>query len=167
MIYGCLVPPKHSAQVSLGNGVTATLTGTPLFGFHSDWSREFAISDGAQSHSVDLFEDTGWWRGSNLYFYPPSTYALNGNPADFEVFTVDPLSFPERAAMPDGVFRDDTAAALGKLATYDGYPASRYHAGMFYVGRFVEKHRVPELRERTDLGAITFLTHLEQAELAP
>ncbi len=46
----------------------------------------------------------------------------------------------------------------------NGYPASRYYDGLFYMGRFVEAGRVPELRDTRAETPIVFQTYEQQAE---
>jgi len=59
----------------------------------------------------------------------------------------------------------DTASDLSADSPeLNGYPPSRYYAGMFYIGRFVEAGRVPELRETRAETPIVFQTYEQQAE---
>ena len=60
---------EHEAEARLAGNTTATMSVSAMFGIHSDWHRSFTIGDGQTAESIDLFEDTGWCRGSHLYLH--------------------------------------------------------------------------------------------------
>lgn len=137
---------------------------TPMFGIHSDWNRKFAINDGDTAASIDLFEDTGWWRGSHLYLVSSGTYVVHEGQNGCFGFTLDPVSFDARASISCAKMADTAIRLSADSPELNGYPASRYYDGLFYMGRFVEAGRVPELRDTRAETPIVFQTYEQQAE---
>ncbi|MEO0487346.1 MAG: hypothetical protein AAF092_15680 [Pseudomonadota bacterium] len=141
-------------------GGTVTLTVTPLFGLHSDWERSLRVtnSDGRMVEEA-LFEDRGWWRGSHLYWHGSGVYVLHEGQLGCTGLRIDPPAIGVRvnalcAKAPVGVSERPAAR---------GYPASRFYAELYYVGRFVERHMVPELRDEAG-EVVVFQSYEEAAE---
>ncbi len=156
--------PDYEAEATLDGNATATMSVASMFGIHSDWHRTFTISDGQSSASLDLPEDTGWWRGSHLYLHGSGTYVVHEGQAGCFGFTVKPASFDFRTPISCAKMRDTAEGLSAGKTESSGYPASRYYVGLFYVGRFVEADHIPELRGRRAETPIVFQSHAQQVE---
>ncbi|MDT0681141.1 hypothetical protein RM543_00470 [Roseicyclus sp. F158] len=155
---------RYNAVVNLPGGAIARMTVTPLFGFHSDWARVFTVDDDDTAASIDLYKDTGWWRGSHLYLHSSGTYVVHEGQMGCFGFTLEPVSF-EVATSISCVKMADTAIRLpADSPELNGYPASKYYVGLFYVGRFVEASRIPELLGARAKTPVVFQTYEQQAE---
>lgn len=155
---------RYNAVANLPGGVIARMSVTPLFGFHSDWDREFTVRDGDTVASIDLFEDTGWWRGSHLYLHSSGTYVIHEGQNGCFGFTLEPVSFEVHTSISCVKTADMAIRVSEDNPELNGYPASRYYVGLFYVGRFVEAGRVPGLRDARAETPIVFQTYEQQAE---
>ncbi|UWR66155.1 hypothetical protein K4L02_08015 [Phaeobacter inhibens] len=155
----------NTAVANLPGRTTLTMTVTPMFGFHSDWNRELIINDGDTTVSIDLFEDTGWWRGSHVYLHTSGAYVVHEGQNGCFGFTLDPASFDVRTSISCVKATDVASRLSAEGSEFRGFPASKYYSGLFYVGRFVEAGRVPELRKAQSENPIIFQTHEHQAEL--
>jgi hypothetical protein len=91
--------PTVVALADLGRGQTITMIGQPLFGWQSDWSRKLVLSDGPNSLTLVLFEDTGWWSGSALYRDSRGEFQLDDG-MDYVTFTLCPLQFTKNGQPP-------------------------------------------------------------------
>ncbi|NBZ89268.1 hypothetical protein [Stagnihabitans tardus] len=137
--------PTVTSEADLGDGKTVVLRGQPLFGWHSDWSRQLVISDGWSSETVKLFEDTGWWRGSALYRDAEGGYLLDDG-IDYVVFALCPPRFidpPSRQGNPGAASEPAPEAGCHPGPLEAEAPASRYHdqgEGLRFLGIFVETH---------------------------
>ncbi|WP_143152638.1 hypothetical protein [Marivita hallyeonensis] len=132
-----------------------------MFGLHSDWHRTFTISDGANTSSIELFPDTGWWRGSHLFLHGSGTYVLHEGQLGCTRFALEPLTFdpPERILCAKTSQSDtDVEAAQDRL---NGYPKSRFYEGLYYIGRFIEAHASGS--DNTD-APLVFQTHEHHPE---
>jgi hypothetical protein len=130
----------------------------PMFSFHSDLHRRLSIETADQHISADLLEDTGWWRGSNLYRHESGAYVLHEGQAGCLVFTISPVAVLSRAGIPcEKQAPLLTLSDTGSNANLTGSPASRFYPDFSYIGSFLE----------TTGGetAIKFLNHDEQPEV--
>ena len=155
---------EYVAIANLHGSATVSMSVTPMFGMHSDWNREFTINDGDTAASVDLFEDTGWWRGSHLYLHSSGTYVVHEGQNGCFGFTLDPVSLDARTSISCAKMADTAIRLSADSPELNGYPASRYYVGVFYIGRFVEAGRVPELRDTRAETPIVFQTYEQQTE---
>lgn len=85
--------PRYSASAFLENGVTVTMTLSPMFSLQSDWHRKLTVSYNGETIETELASDTGWWRGSNLYRHTSGSYILNEGQAGCTIFSTTPLAF--------------------------------------------------------------------------
>lgn len=155
---------EYSAVADLPGSATARMSVTPLFSLQSDWNRALTVSDGETTASIDLFEDTGWWRGSHLYLHASGAYVLHEGQNGCRSFTLDPVSFAHRASISCAKMADTDTQLPAGSPQLNGYPASKYYAEMFYVGRFVEAQDVPESRDEREETPILFQTFEQKAE---
>ena len=155
---------EYISIANLHGSATVSMTVTPMFGIHSDWNRALTVSDGDTTASIDLFEDTGWWRGSHLYLHSSGTYVVHEGQDGCFGFTLEPVSFDVRTSISCAKMTKRAAQLSADSPELNGYPASNYYFGLFYVGRFVEAGRVPELRDTRAETPIVFQTYEQQAE---
>lgn len=85
--------PRYSASAFLENGVTVTMTLSPMLSLQSDWHRKLTVSYNGETIETELASDTGWWRGSNLYRHTSGPYILNEGQAGCTIFSTTPLAF--------------------------------------------------------------------------
>lgn len=156
--------PDYEARTVLAGNATATLSVSALFGIHSDWRRSFTISDDGKSVSLDLFEDTGWWRGSHLYLHSSGAYVVHEGQLGCFGFSVKPLSFDVSAPVSCVKIPEAAARFASQNAELQGYPSSKFYPGLYYIGRFIEVRAVPELRETRRETAIVFQSFDAQSE---
>lgn len=96
---------------------------------HSDWQREIVVLYKGERIAMRLFEDTGWWRGSNLYQHVSGTYILHEGQSGCISFTIEPLMFvdtPESACIKTLVSVPDSSNH-----------SSLYYQNMLYLGHFL------------------------------
>lgn len=155
---------EYISVANLHGSATVSMSVTPMFGIHSDWDRALTISDGDTTASIDLFEDTGWWRGSHIYLHSSGTFVVHEGQIGCFGFTLEPVSFGARTSISCAKMADTAARLSADSPELNGYPASRYYVGLFYVGRFVEAGRVPELLDMRAKTPIVFQTYEQQAE---
>lgn len=155
---------EYISVAKLHGSATVSMSVTPMFGIHSDWNRALTISDGDTTASIDLFEDTGWWRGSHLYLHSSGAYVVHEEQVGCFEFTLKPVSFDARTSMSFAKMADAAIRLSAGSHELNGYPASRHYVGLFYIGRFVEAGRVPELRDTRTETPIVFQTYEQQAE---
>lgn len=124
-------PRARHTTATLPGDVTLTMTIRPLWGWHADWSRSLTVAtpDGTSTHP--LLDDTGWWRGSNLYRHTSGAHVLHEGQAGCIILTADPA-----AARP--LVSCDKTAIPDDAAPVSGYPPSRFYADLAYIGQFVE-----------------------------
>ncbi len=82
-----------------------------------------------------LFEDTGWWRGSNLYIHTSGAYIIHDGQSGCVAFTTGPTEF---VSVPSG------ACTKRSLVGDDAEQASRFYPDLKYLGQFKETYRDPE-----------------------
>ena len=155
---------EYISVANLHGSATVSISVTPMFGIHSDWNRALTVNDGTTTASIDLLGDTGWWRGSHLYLHSSGTYVVHEGQNGCFGFTLEPVSFDARISISCAKMADTVAQLSADSPELNGYPASRYYAGLFYVGRFVEAGLVPELRATRAETPIVFQTYEQQAE---
>ncbi|WP_282091179.1 hypothetical protein [Epibacterium ulvae] len=156
---------SYKATAQLTQQANATLLVQPMFGFHSDWQRTFIVNDGQSTKSIQLFEDTGWWSGSNLYLHTSGTYVVHEGQNGCFGFALNPLTYDIRASISCEKRPELTADASKAVSRLDGYPASPYYEGLFYIGRFVETNRVGASQEDQPRSKpVIFQTFIEHSE---
>ena len=139
----------YEATAILPENVTVTYSVRSMFGFHSDWTRQVRIANDGEEIQQELFEDTGWWRGSHLYRHASGIYVIHEGQAGCFGFTVEPLSFNVLA-------RISCEKREGIPQDADG--ASQYYADLVYLGAFIETPN------STDGSPISFLSADERPE---
>lgn len=122
-------PRSYQATAILQEGLNITYSVRPMFGFHSDWTRVVSVKQGATEIQQELFEDTGWWRGSHLYLHKSGAYVIHEGQAGCFGFEVEPLSFDVRE-------RISCEKNMANQQREDG--ASLYYSDLIYLGVFVE-----------------------------
>ncbi len=133
------------AEVEVEKGVTIALTLRPMIGLHGDWSRELSIQTPDGTLRRDLFEDTGWWRGSNLYRHTSGIYVLHEGQSGCVLFRVSPPEFVTDPAIScDKVDQADQKGAVRADALTQGVPASMFYRDFHYIGRFAQTPGGPE-----------------------
>lgn len=155
---------EYISVANLQGSATVSMSVTPMFGFHSDWNRAFTVNNGDTTASIDLSEDTGWWRGSHLYLHTSGSYVVHEGQNGCFGFTLEPVSFDVPTTISCAKMADTAIGLSANSPELSGYPASRYYDGLFYIGRFVEAARAPELRDTRDETPIVFQTYEQQAE---
>ncbi len=139
-------PFAQRASVELPGDITITMSVRPLIGLHSDWFRTLSVDTPDGSFSERLFEDTGWWRGSNLYVLPSGIYVLPSgiyvlHEGQAGCFALDVLS-PTPGLSTDADCANATPLSGNRGPAPDGtwpdFPPSVFHQGLRYVGQFVE-----------------------------
>jgi hypothetical protein len=155
-VAGCK-PETHHAQIDFEGGASVALIVSPMFSLQSDWQRKLLIEALSGSLEIDLHEDTGWWRGSNLYHHSSGVYVLHEGQAGCVLFRVSPPALVRDAEIScdktDHTTDDDTVQVGNSLA---GFPASKFYSDFQYIGTFMETPQGPE--------AISFFGADEQAE---
>lgn len=153
LLGGCYDESFVSADIL--DGVTVTMAVQPIFSLQSDWTRRLTVKDGEASVTVELFEDTGWWRGSNLYVTLSGDFVLDEGQTGCFVFHRAPLEYmPRQDCKNYGHVR---SAPPNPIELAEVFPLSHFWAGLFYVGAFVE---VPGAE-----GPVQFRGFRERAEV--
>jgi hypothetical protein len=155
-VVGC-IPETHHAQIDVEGGASVAIIVSPMFSLQSDWQRKLLIEAPTGSLETDLFEDTGWWRGSNLYRHSSGVYVLHEGQAGCVLFRVSPPALARDTEIScdktDYTTDDDPVQVGNSLA---GFPASKFYSDFQYIGTFME---TPQGQE-----AISFFGADEQAE---
>lgn len=128
-------PRSYQATAIPQEGLRITYSVRPMFGFHSDWRRTVSVKHGATEIEQDLFEDTGWWRGSHLYLHKSGAYVIHEGQNGCFGFEVEPLSFDVQAQI-------SCEKNMTTRQREDG--ASRYYRDLIYLGAFIETPNSPE-----------------------
>jgi hypothetical protein len=136
IVAGACYPRSYDATTIPQEGLRVTYTVVPMFGFHSDWTRAVSVNYGVNEIQQDLFEDTGWWRGSNLYRYKSGIYVIDEGQAGCFGFMVEPLSFDVQENI-----------------------SCKQNADFTYLGAFVETPNAP------DGAKISFVSADEEPEV--
>lgn len=142
-------PRSYQATATPQEGLNITYSVRPMFEFHSDWTRAVSVKYGATEIQQDLFEDTGWWRGSNLYRHKSGVYVIHEGQNGCFGFRVEPLSFD----VQERISCEKTASTQQQESG-----ASRYYSDLFYLGAFIETPTSP------DGAPITFISASEKPE---
>lgn len=133
----CSCSPEYVSEAVLTHG-SASMKVRPMIGIHSDWHREFVIGNGTSSKSRNLFDDSGWWRGSHLYLHRSGTYVVHEGQAGCFRFALETLSFDVGQNISCVKVRTPASQVPGDKMEIRGYPASKFYKGFYYVGRFFE-----------------------------
>ena len=150
-------PFGSKATADLPGQISVTMVVRPMAGWHGDWHRTLAMATPDGTTTQQLFEDTGWWRGSNLYVHASGLYVLHEGQAGCIVL---PMQAPTGDAEPD--ISCDKASPAPVTQTLEvqpgspGFPLSRFYRDLFYIGHFAE---TPDAEE-----AITFIPVDQQSE---
>jgi len=147
----------HRAQIDLGDEVLVSLTVSPMSSLQSDWHRKLAIETPAGTWEGSLAEDTGWWRGSNLYRHSSGVYVLHEGQGGCVLFRTEPPGLVSDPAISCN--KTDLTVegnALSVVVSPGGFPASRFYADLQYIGQFVETPLRP--------NAISFIRANERPE---
>lgn len=139
----------YEATAILPENVTVTYFMQSMFGFHSDWTRQVRVTHDGEEIQQDLFEDTGWWRGSHLYRHTSGIYVIHEGQTGCFGFTVEPLSFDVRGRISCEKREDIPQDADG---------SSQYYADLVYLGAFIETPH------SADGSPISFLSADERPE---
>ncbi|MFV0475647.1 MAG: hypothetical protein ACK5MQ_15790 [Pikeienuella sp.] len=115
-----------------GGGVVVMSVGS-MFGLGGDWVRALAVGSAHDVATTDLVDDTGWWRGSNLYLHGSGVFVLHEGQAGCIAFRPVPAAF---VAAPEGAC--EKTAPPARAGRAGGPPPSRFYAGLDYLGRFAE-----------------------------
>lgn len=129
------LPRIHSATAKPETDLEITFSIWPLQSLHSDWHRKVSIDYRGARIEKRLFEDTGWWRGSNLYIHNSGTYVVHEGQNGCFAFTVEPTEFVE---VPNGV------CAKQNSLVRSSDQSSLYYRGLKYLGHFQETYRNTE-----------------------
>lgn len=131
----CLVGcrPEYTASADLAGGANVTMTVRGIFCLQSDWMRSLRVEQNGESVSIELCDDTGWWRGSNLYRSRSGAYVLDESQAGCKAFMIDPPSFLVSA----GALCDRSPGVPVTVPKFDSTKSKTYPA-LYYLGRFVE-----------------------------
>lgn len=129
----------YRAQIDLGDEIVLSLMVSPMFSLQSDWHRKLAIETPLGAWEGGLVEDTGWWRGSNLYRHSSGLYVLHEGQGGCVVFRTEPPEPVGDSAITCGKI-DPTieVSALAAAVSTKGFPASKFYADLAYIGQFVE-----------------------------
>lgn len=120
-------PRVHAIAADLGGDVVVTMEVSALGGFQSDWNRWLTVSSREDGVTLELFEDTGRWRGSALYRHVDrDVYILNEGQGGCVFFHTEPLEFVARHCPKS----DPVAQARA--------PMSHQFEGYVFVGLFFE-----------------------------
>jgi hypothetical protein len=128
------------AWESPGVGVRLEMVLSPVWSLQSDWERTLTIVAPGGSASLHLFQDTGWWRGSNLYDGGQGTWVLDEGQLGCVSIVLDP---PAVATAPCPERASDEGSASLRFETFK------------FVGYFSEGSRKDEPR---------FVDRIERAE---
>ena len=135
----------HRAQIEVEDGASVALVISPMFSLQSDWHRKLSIETPAGALVSDLFEDTGWWRGSNLYRHSSGAYVLHEGQAGCVLFRVSP---PELISDPAISCKKTERTSDGDMVqtrtSPEELPASKFYKEFEYIGRFEETSRRQE-----------------------
>ncbi len=150
-------PFTSEATADLPGQISVTMSVRPMAGWHSDWHRTLTIATPDGTISQPLFEDTGWWRGSNLYLHASGVYVLHEGQAGCILLPTRPLTADDEPDIScDRASPATVAQPPDGQAASAGFPPSLFYRDLFYVGHFAE---TPDAEE-----AITFMSFDQQPE---
>ena len=133
LLAGC--NSAHQASVNLEGGVRVSLTVNGMFSLQSDWRRTLTVGHRGEKISRELFEDTGWWRGSNLYLAEAGLFVLDEGQTGCIAFRLDPMRFDDKAAR---CHQRRQMLTNEETSERDDNTVSFVYPGMRYLGRFAE-----------------------------
>lgn len=135
LMAGC--QSEHRETVELGGGKSLTMSIMDLFSLQSDWERSLTISSSEQHLTVNLFSDTGWWRGSSLYLHKSGRYVLQEGQVGCTVFQFSPpeLVTNSRAYC---VRKDPSEEPRSDSDSWSGFIQSRHYRDLYFIGLFFE-----------------------------
>lgn len=107
----------------------------PMQSLHSEWHRKISIEYRGTRITRRLFEDTGWWRGTNLYLHSSGTYVVHEGQNGCFAFTTEPTEF---VRVPSGVCTKRSSLRR------DGDQGSHYYRDLTFLGHFQETYRDAE-----------------------
>lgn len=125
-------PRVHKTSATPEEYLQITMSIWPMQGFHSDWHRKVLITYNGQRISKELFGDTGWWRGSNLYRHISGAYVVHEGQGWCFGFTLEPLEF--NRTLEDFCIK-------GQITKENLNGHSRYYRDLIYLGHFYETWR--------------------------
>ncbi|MDA8585360.1 hypothetical protein N9L47_03725 [Rhodobacteraceae bacterium] len=128
-------PRVHEATATPEADLQITIFIWPMQGIHSDWHREVSVAYNGERISKDLFGDTGWWRGSNLYRHISGSYLVHEGQGGCFGFALEPLEF-------NTTF--DGSCVKGQVTTSAAKGHSLYYRDLIYLGHFYETWRDEE-----------------------
>lgn len=128
-------PRFHTATAQPEAALEISITIWSMQSIHSDWYREVSVEYDGTRIAMRLFEDTGWWRGSNLYVHTSGVYVIHEGQNGCFAFTTDPTEF---VSVPSGV------CTKRSFVNHNAEQGSRFYRGLEYLGHFHETYRDPE-----------------------
>lgn len=128
-------PRAHKATSTPEDDLRITISIRPMRGIHSDWHREVLINYNGDRIFKKLFEDTGWWRGSNLYRHISGAYVVHEGQGWCFGFTLEPFEFTKEF---------DSSCVKGQITTKGLNDSSHYYRDLIYLGYFYETWRDEE-----------------------
>lgn len=129
--------PAYRATAKLDQGLDVTLTLRPMLSLQSDWSRSLTITQNTRTVDFNISEDTGWWRGSNLYLTLSGTLVLHEGQGSCSEFKTTPPSLVTPSEV-SCLSAPDLAWLEKTQDSHLFYPASLFYPGLFFVGYFNE-----------------------------
>ncbi|MGR3823810.1 MAG: hypothetical protein ACU0A5_14675 [Salipiger marinus] len=148
---------EHSAVVSFYPETEVAMSVRGMWSLQSDWHRSLLLSGPEGSEEIELPDDTGWWRGSNLYFHKSGIYVLHEGQGGCIYFSISPPAFLADSSISceksSGLVqpKPDVVPGVGLDAS-----RSRFYKDLFYLGRFAESFQ--------DGPRIAFIDAAEQQE---
>lgn len=133
LLTGCI--SEHRASANLKEKVRVTMALSGMFSLQSDWHRTLIVEHGGETVSRQLFEDTGWWRGSNLYLAKTGLFVLDEGQGGCIAFRLDPVRFDDAAAR---CHKRRARLTEANISDGNGSARSDVYPGMRYLGRFAE-----------------------------
>ena len=125
-------PRVYEATATPQGDLHITISIWPMQGIHSDWNRKVSVVYNGERISKDLFGDTGWWRGSNLYRHISGSYVVHEGQGWCFGFTLKPLEF-------DRTLEESCVKSQSAKSTLDGQ--SLYSRDLIYLGHFYKTWR--------------------------
>lgn len=110
-----------------------------MWSLQSDWHRTLRVRASGETIVADLTDDTGWWRGSNLYMHSSGIYVLHEGQGGCIQFRAAPAVFlPRQPILCEKTRKPAQDRSPDPREATAGLPLSRYYPDLFYVGRFAE-----------------------------
>lgn len=132
-------PRSQTATAVLQDGVSVSMTIRPMLGWHSDWHRRLTFTTPHFARRTDLLDDTGWWRGSNLYLHLSGHYILHEGQAGCIVLDATGSDSVDTSEISCERSSRATEDALGDAAGGSvQFEPSRLYDDFLYIGHFGE-----------------------------